>query len=137
MLVLRTVCSTDWKGRPSHSVVLVAKTENRKEAIAAMDKDVAEWMAVDIAADEWNDKEQEGIEPEEGSDVARTAELVATETPEELKHRWMEASAGNRWEMQMQDADHREFVERIGDSGEFCTTVYHLLKDNHEYTERR
>ena len=51
MLVLRTVCCTDWKGRPSHTVVLIAKTESREEAIEAMNKDVEEWQAADLAAD--------------------------------------------------------------------------------------
>ena len=41
----------------------------------------------------------------------------------------------DRFEMRLRDKDHREFVERM--DGEFSTTVYHLLEDNFEYTERR
>lgn len=131
MLLLRTVCSTDWKGRPNHSVSLVATTEGRKDALAAMDKDVAEWMATDIAADEYN--AMEGEEPEDGWDVRRAEELVATKTPEELKAMWQDGNS--RFEMRLHDADHREFVERC--DGDICTTVYHLLRDDHTYTERR
>lgn len=132
MLLLRTVCTTDWKGRPSHSVVLVAKTEGRKEALVAMDKDVAEWMAVDIAADEYNELSETDEEPEAGWDKARAAELVATKTPAELLEMWRHE---DRFEMRLEDADHREFVERMG--GDLCTIVYHLLRDDHTYTDRR
>lgn len=135
MLLFRTICSTDWKGRPSHSLVLVAKTANRKDAIEAMDKDVVEWMAVDAAADEYNERCEAGDEPEDGWDTMRAKELAEESNPDFLKHRWMEGSAGNRWEMQMSDADHREFVERL--EGEWCTIVYHIQTDEHEYTERR
>ena len=133
MLLLRTVCSTDWKGRPNHSVVLVAKTEGRKEALKAMDADIAEWMAVDIAAQEYNELSDADEEPEEGWDERRAAELVATKTHEELKAMWQDGDS--RFEMRLQDADHREFVERC--DGDICTTVYHLLRDDHTYTERR
>lgn len=142
MLVLRTICNTDWKGRPSHTVSLIAKVgmwkdeaKNREDAIEAMDKDVAKWMAVDIAADEWCEKENEGIEPEAGSDTARAAELVATETPEKLLEMWRHQ---DRFEMRLEDADHREFVERC--EGDCTTIVYHFLTDENEgleYTERR
>ena len=36
--------------------------------------------------------------------------------------------------MSLTDADHREFVERM--EGDFTTIVYHLLKDDFEYTDR-
>ena len=120
MLLLRTVCSTDWKGRPNHRVVRVAKTESREEIRSAMDKDVAKWMAEDIANDEWSDDIVEDAN-------ARAEELVATKTQAELQEMWQNSS---RYEMRLHDADHREFVEKH--DGDLCTTVYHLLSDQHE-----
>ncbi len=122
MLVLRTICTTDWKGRPNHRVVLVATTEDRVEAIKAMDADVAKWMAQDIADEEENNGEQEI-----GWANQRAADLLATKTHEELKAMWQD-SEETRFEMRLHDADHREFVERM--DGDTCTIVYHMLNDD-------
>lgn len=129
MLLFRTVCSTDWKSRPSHSLVLIANPESRAAAIEAMDKDVVEWMAADIAADEYNAHEGDEELPD-GWDTARADELVATKTPKELLAIWI---TEDRFEMAVRHASHREFVECDGD-GNRCTTVYHLMDDDHEHT---
>ena len=109
MLVLRTVCTTDWKNRPNHRIVLVAKTENRKEAIEAMDKDVEGWQAADLAYD----LEDGFAEP------SKTWET------------------SDRYEMSKEiGQDYREFLNQHG-TGNLCTTVYHLLEDDHSYTEAK
>lgn len=130
ILVVRTVCTTDWKGRPNHHVILIAKVETQEDAVEAMNKDAEKWMAVDIAASEF----LEGEDGEHGDnwELERATEILATKTPTEILEMWMELDTGKRWEMKMQDATkvHREFVERNSDDAEFCTTVYHFLTDD-------
>ena len=125
LLVFRTVCSTDWKGRPSHRLTLVAKTENREMAIAAMNKDISEWIAYDIVAEEY--EEYEGTESEKDWNMRRVTELLATKTSTELLGMWRRQG---RYEMKLQNKDHREFVERM--DGSFCTTVYHILTEDYK-----
>ena len=151
MLVLRTVCTTDWKGRPDHSVVLVARAEDRESAKAAMDKDILKWMVVDIASQEVvacdEDDEPDfldlvGLGPaarlvrdrlrrlDENWESDRASSLLITETPDVIEKMWADTGEA-RWEMQTQDEFSRKFVENIGDS-DICTTVYHLLTDDLE-----
>ena len=132
MLLLRTVCSTDWKGRPSHQVLCVARTEHRqrpltrKAAIEAMDADVREWMLNDLQVDEENSDEEQRAE----------WQRTGRGKPEEMDRPTLEAAwkHTDRFEMSLTDADHREFVERM--EGDFTTIVYHLLKDDFECTDR-
>ena len=131
MLLLRTVCTTDWKGRPGHDVRLVAQGDDQEALLEAMDRDVAEWQATDIAADEWCELENQGIEPEAGSDTAREQELLATKTPTEILEMWK--IERQRWEMETPDQPKREFVQQAGEPGEWTTTVYHLLNDDFSY----
>lgn len=139
MLVLRTVCTTDWKGRPDHSVVLVARAEDRESAKAAMDKDILKWMVVDIASQEllaMNEDDGWHTEPvvppdiDENWELHRASSLLITETPDAIEKMWADTGEA-RWEMQAQDQFSRKFVENIGDS-DICTTVYHLLTDDLE-----
>ena len=142
MLVLRTVCTTDWKGRPDHSVVLVARAEDRESAKAAMDKDILKWMVVDIASQEllaMNEDDGWHTEPvvppdiDENWELHRASSLLITETPDAIEKMWADTGEA-RWEMQAQDQFSRKFVENIGDS-DICTTVYHLLTDDLEPIE--
>lgn len=133
MLLLRTVCYTDWKGRPDHRVTFIADGYARKAILAAMDKDVAKWMANDLACIREGELEETG-EAEDFDADAYAAELLATKSQAELKDLWEEEHV--RWEMVLQDADHREFSQVSGE-GEYTTTVYHILTDAHEYTERQ
>lgn len=140
MLVLRTVCHTDWKGRPHHTVEMVAKTEHRqrpltrKDAIAAMDADIHKWLSVDVAIQELGVLEEAGNPPnEEGWEDKRAAELAAAHTLDELLDMWK--IENQKWEMSLTDCDHREFAEVC--DGDNTTTVYHLLKDDFDYTDKK
>lgn len=147
MLVLRTVCTTDWKGRPDHRVVLIARIgvgahefEDKAAAVAAMDKDILKWMVADIASQEllaMNEDDDEPVVPgpdfDEDWELHRASELLLTETPDTIEKMWADTGEA-RWEMQTQDEFSRKFVENIGDS-DICTTVYHLLADDLEPIE--
>ena len=119
MLVLRTVCTTDWKGRPDHSVVLVARAEDRESAKAAMDKDILKWMVVDIASQEllaMNEDDGWHTEPvvppdiDENWELHRASSLLITETPDAIEKMWADTGEA-RWEMQ---AQHQGYTRLIG-----------------------
>lgn len=131
MLLLRTICYTDWKGRPDHRIARIADGHVLKDLLVAMDADVAKWMANDLACHREGELEETG-EAEDFDADAYAAELLATKTPAELKEQWEEEHV--RWEMSLTDVGHREFVEKC--EGDLTTTVYHILTDAHEYTER-
>lgn len=122
MQLFRTVCSTDFKSRPSHGLILVGTSVlgspefNKADRIEAlkdlMDKDVRDWQAHDIAAEE----------TEDGTfDTKRIAELI---NDKDLPLLWKHV---DRFEMQLTDEDHREFVERM--DGDRTTVVYHFFGD--------
>jgi hypothetical protein len=50
MLLLRISCTSDWKGRPTHGVVLLHKG-TRDECIAAREKDVRELYIEELVTD--------------------------------------------------------------------------------------
>lgn len=150
MLVLRTVCTTDWKGRPDHQVVLICSipfgssesrsilTSLRTHAVAAMDKDILKWMVADIASQELlamneDDEGSLALVPDENWESHRASELLLTKTPDAIEKMWADTGE-SRWEMQIEDQFSRKFVEKIGDS-DLCTTVYHLLTDDLRYIE--
>ena len=124
MQLFRTVCSTDFKCRPHHSLVLVATSvfgspgfnkANRIEALKSlMDLDVREWQAHELAMEEMDDDGTQAI-------TKRAAELVSDP---DLSESWKNE---DRFEMQVHDSDHREFVERV--DGDRTTTVYHFFGD--------
>jgi len=150
MLVIRTVCTTDWKGRPDHRVVLIAKIavgahefEDRVAAVAAMNEDILKWMVVDIASQEllamneddgWHTEPVVSPDIDENWELHRASSLLITKTPDAIEKMWADTGEA-RWEMQAQDEFSRKFsrkfVENIGDS-DICTTVYHLLTDDLE-----
>jgi len=144
MLVLRTVVTTDWKNRPDHRIVLIAKgLENKIAAVAAMDNDILNWMAADIASQEFMEmnedlgfpinNEGEPVMPDidEAWELRRASELLTTKTSDEFEKKWA-ISGDVRYEMQkIQDKFGREFVETIGDT-DLCTIVYHLMTDDFE-----
>jgi hypothetical protein len=112
-------------------LTFVAHATNNAHAIALMDKDVAKWMADDIAIDELAQTEDEYSSH---ARVERSAELIRDLSHAELKARWMEL--GNRWEMEPGTGvrHYRSFSEKFGDGG-FATTVYHLMTENHRNPE--
>lgn len=100
--LFRTVCSTDWKGRPSHSLLLLLASDNRDLLIAKQDEDVEEWQREELEA------------------LAQMAEEEGTAAPTE----W--ALANVRWEMdRLNEKSLRSFVEKDTEGGIF-TTVYHI-----------
>ena len=110
MQLFRTTCTNDWKGRPSHKLVLIATSDDRNWLIQAMADDVAKWQAADLASmqESWD----EALEADENLEEQRPTQ-------------W--AAKNMRFEMQRPlNEDMREFSEVIGD-GEFSTTVYHIL----------
>lgn len=133
MLLFRTVCSTDNKNRPSHNLVFLAKSDNQAEIVEAMNKDVALWMANDIAVGMYNQLEEE---VEDDWDLKQVAKLLATKTRDEIKAMWLEDCKDDdrRFEMCLDSKTHREFVEVFTSVGYTCTTVYHLLDDDYKYS---
>ena len=140
MLLVKTVCSTDWKGRPDHRVYFIARSDSKDLLIKAMNEDVVEWMICDIVdleielANEDEDEvvcdEMAEMLEEPGTHFrhrlrdyrsSRVAELSKL-SPKEIAKIWKN---DERWEMELDDRSHREFVE--GAEGEWQTTVYHLL----------
>jgi len=108
MQLWRTVCSTDWKGRPDHSLMLIAESDKTDRLIERQNEDVAEWQAQDIR--NHNENLEDGEE--------KTTEW--TIKPVETTH------ARCRWEMDsVNNGRLREFVE--GSEGYWTTTVYHLV----------
>lgn len=100
MQLWRTDCNTDWKGRPWHSMTLIAQSDHRNRLLEAMDADVLEWQAAEIAS--YNESLEEG----EGPDTV-----------------W---ENDDRFEMERKDPkEPRSFSS--GFDGEWCTTVYHIL----------
>jgi len=138
MQLFRTVCQTNWKCQPHHILTLiaistkarlgiVAKSVDEKLLQLAMNDDVRKWMAVDIAADEFNKRQEAGDPVPDGCDLDRAAEL------EKLQHAGVRLlwENSNRYERRPRGLHeggviHREFAEKTED-GDRCTTVYHFL----------
>jgi hypothetical protein len=99
----RTVCSTDWKGRPHHSIELLAVSDDPTWLVNVQDQDVVEWQEEDVAL--YNEAYGEEDEP-------RTAWEIKNQCFE------MEGRGKN---------GERSFVQK--DEGDICTTVYHI-KEN-------
>ena len=115
MRLYRTVCSTDWKCRPSHLLVFVG--EGTKEELAQkMDEDVRDWMVIDVAAA----NEKDGVD-----DESKAYQKALKDNPD-LPELWW-GNQQNRWEMSRSEGNIcRSFAENDGD-GNRCTVVYHFL----------
>ena len=101
MQLWRTDCSTDWKGRPWHSMKLIAQSDHRDRLLEAMDADVLEWQAAEIA--DYNESLEDGEEP---------------------RTKWEDGY--DRFEMDRKDpTELRKFSET--NEGDCSTTVYHIL----------
>ena len=124
-LLFRTVCSTDWKARPSHSLVFLGRgTEMQLEHL--INEDVRRTMAEDLAADEYNERSERGDEPEDGWDALRAEQLLQSGV--DLKALW---ENGERREMQYDEPRiGREFVLTCDDDGYRATMVYHVERDD-------
>ena len=122
MQLFRTVCSTDFKSRPTHHLYLVGETnevdqqplDRIKILKDLMDKDVREWQAGDVAVDEYDGSDDSWIDK-------RASELV--DDPG-LSANWENE---DRFEMQTDDSDYRAFVNRCDD--DLTTIVYHFFGD--------
>lgn len=137
MLLTKTTCSTDYKGRPSHQLVLVARTTTVDEAKAAMDRDVVNWMASDVAISQLDEQDED-----EQTRNATTEERVAlywsthqkltaeisTRNPADILSMWEQYPS--RWEVQreIEEQPCREFV--LSHEEGTCTLVYHMLNDD-------
>lgn len=120
MQLFRTVCSTDWKSRPSHGLTLVGETNetNRIQILKdLMDEDVRKWQAEDIALDEDDDDDEKRNK--------RAAELI--DDPDLAGSFGLLWKNEDRFEMQTADVDYRAFVDRM--DGDRITTVYHFFGD--------
>jgi hypothetical protein len=57
MQLWRTVCSTDWQGRPHHALELIAETDYSPSMLSRLieqqNEDVAKWQAKEKEATEW------------------------------------------------------------------------------------
>jgi hypothetical protein len=59
--LFRTTCATDWKGRSSHSLVLVGTSANRDGILVLQNQDVKKWQA-EVAEEMGNEEEPDGWE---------------------------------------------------------------------------
>lgn len=109
VVVYRTVCNTDWKGRPIHILTIVGNAHNRADAVRLMDQDVSEWQAEEIS--DRNDCKEEG-EPDDTEWSGNNGE-------------------GNvRFEIEREQPDKpRKFAEEFGD-GTLSTTCYHFQHED-------
>lgn len=112
--LFKTNCATDWKGRPSHTLVCLGVVASFAEAVALQDKDVAEWQANDLECDKEEREEMRasGDYTEEEIGEAPTGWEIPNE----------------RWEMRNEDPTKnlRQFASRWEDGGTWGL-VYHLL----------
>ncbi len=119
LTVFRTVCSTDWKCRPSHSLVIVGQAENQEKAVEMMNQDIHVWMVVDVAVESGNEVE---VLVDDISTTTRT-DVLLLKTQDEVKEMWENEE---RWEMKLDSGKVcREFVEKIDEDR--TTTVYHFI----------
>ena len=103
--LIKTICSTDWKGRPDHTIKFMG-IGSRDELQTLADDDIAKWQAIDLASDE----------------------QIAEEDEEEPPTEW---ETNHRWEMKLEEPaserkEYRQFAER-DDNGNTSSTTYHLL----------
>jgi hypothetical protein len=113
MQLWRTVCSTDWKGRPHHSLTLIAESDKTDRLIERQNEDVAEWQALDIR------NHNENLEDGEEKTTEWAIERYRWEMDLDAKLS-SRSSAASFWSSAL-----REFVE--GSEGHWTTTVYHLV----------
>ena len=107
LIVYRTVCTTDCKGRPFHNLEVLGDVVDRSQAVRLMDQDVVEWQTQEL--DERNANKEEG---------------------EDADTEWAGDDEGDvRFEMKRDNPDDpRQFVEKFGD-GTLVTTCYHFHQD--------
>lgn len=133
MFLFRTICSTDWKCRPTHSLTNITTADNIEELVAAMNKDVRKWMSEDIATQEMSEMEEQGREPLTHNWETKRAEAIETDkmfSDADVMDMW---ECEDRFEMTLRSTApgepaprHREFVDRMGD-GDRTTVAYHFF----------
>lgn len=126
MQLFKTLCATDWKGRPEHTLTLVASAEGEHAPTARglllefMGRDVEEWQERDRVADRQNAE----------------ADAATDELPAYSEDGW--GIYQERWEMNLERdfAVSKETKPYVGESlrqfvwthnGEFQTLVYHIM----------
>jgi hypothetical protein len=118
MKLYRTRCSSDWKGRPTHSLELVATGD--KEALkTAMDLDVRQIQASDVLVDQ---EAKDDYTESTDKYAKRLDELVADPKLSEL---W--TIERERFEMRLIDCEHRELA--WSSDGDRASVVYHFRED--------
>lgn len=119
MRLYRTMCMTDWKGRPTHRLRLIACSDDKGWLVGLMNSNVLEWQAEDVVTLEEEEAE------ENGRSFDREARLAELRCDPDLPNKW--ASENVRWEMKGCLIEGREFVDKSTDV--LCTIVYHFLED--------
>ena len=106
MRLFCTICSTDWKGRPTHNLELLSTSDDRDYLVGHMDEDVLRWQKIDLDSDN----------------------EIAKEDEEPTREEW--AGPDKQWEMSqpLRSLDGRSFVIK-GSDGDLTTVVYHILPD--------
>lgn len=98
MRLIKVMCSTDWKGRPSHSLYEWPPMD-RDVLEALMRDDIRRWQAEDVVHDEESECELEnGVEIPAAGIENRVRELILDP---QLPVLWKQDSA--RWEMNLDE----------------------------------
>jgi len=124
MQLFRTVCSTDWKGRPTHDLQRLS-VGTQDALVAHMDLDIRQTQAEDVAREEAADREEHGgprLDSQEAEDwtQARIQQLLADP---ELRTIW---SNSERWEMDRKPGQiFRVLAYKL--DGDYISIVYHFL----------
>lgn len=111
MILYKTTCSTDWKGRPHHSIKVLGASDDRNWLLQLQNADVAKWQKGDI------DDDNENADADEGS-------VHTPLTTWEIE--------GERWEMQAENpkelGPQRVFAGKI--ESDTWSIVYHIHDDS-------
>jgi hypothetical protein len=106
MQLWRTTCKSDRTGLPDHALKLVGESHDRQRLITLMNQDIEQWQGVDIAADQQEWDEDDGMR----AHYPRPTEWVGDD----------------RFEMGLEEGeDLRKFS--MGCDGYFTTICYHIV----------
>jgi hypothetical protein len=126
MQLFETTCSTDWKGRPTHGLTLVA-TGTREELLKTMDDKVRGWQAQDLGFQIEEDIEESVAEGNPHLAEAFRAKLVELRAADAESVGKLWTIEWERWEMLTPNDDKREFASKDGEGG-FWSLVYHFVE---------
>ncbi len=127
MLLIRTVCNTDWKGRPDHGVMILGKG-TIEELVRLREADVLDLIIEELVEDNRIDLEESEADEEtiDKSCEEYKAQLLNL-GEEKLKAAW--EKDGERWEMERSDklTAQREFA--WSNDGNFSSIVYTFVEE--------